>query len=75
MAVKRRWSELPVPARIGVMILAAAQLILQGVALRDLSKRPAAAVRGPKKLWAAVSFLNFIGPLAYLRWGRRPASR
>jgi len=29
-------------------------------------------VNGPKPLWAAAIAVNFVGPLAYLRWGRRP---
>ena len=44
---------------------------LLAIAQRDLAKRPAALVRGPKPLWGAVNMVNFVGPLAYLTFGRR----
>lgn len=68
---KRRWSELSPPQRAAVVGLGAVQLGVQAVALRDLRRRPARKVRGPKRAWFAASFINVIGPLAYLRWGRR----
>ncbi|UUY02215.1 PLD nuclease N-terminal domain-containing protein [Svornostia abyssi] len=68
---KRRWSDLS-PAQQGAVIaVGALQFGLQAFALRDLKRRPARQVRGPKPAWAAASFINFLGPLAYLRWGRR----
>jgi hypothetical protein len=51
----------------------AVQLALAGTAWFDLSRRPAAAVRGPKAAWAAAIGVNFAGPIAYLRFGRRAA--
>ena len=42
-----------------------------GDALLDLRKRPAEQVRGPKKAWYPALFVNFIGPMTYLRYGRR----
>jgi hypothetical protein len=49
--------------------------IVQGVlalsAWRDLVRRPGTGVNGPKPLWAAVIAVNFVGPIAYFRWGRR----
>jgi hypothetical protein len=47
---------------------------LKMAALRDLKRRPAAQIRGPKWAWAtAVALVNAGGavPLAYLRFGRR----
>ncbi|MFD1375365.1 PLD nuclease N-terminal domain-containing protein [Micrococcus antarcticus] len=40
-------------------------------ALRDLYKRPAEQVKGPKPAWAAASMINFLGPIAYFAFGRR----
>lgn len=68
---KRRWRDLSPVQRGAVIAAGTAQLAIQAVALRDLRRRPAADVRGPKAVWAALSFVNFIGPAAYLRWGRR----
>ncbi|GAA1355501.1 hypothetical protein GCM10009596_02830 [Arthrobacter rhombi] len=71
MAAKKRFNELGAGGKIGVMVLGAAQVALQGAALKDLKDRPAAQVKGPKLLWFAVSFLNFGGPIAYFLIGRK----
>ena len=71
MTPRRRWSDLS-PRRQWVTLLAGAlQLALAATSWADLARRPAARVNGPKPLWAAVIAVNFVGPLAYLRWGRR----
>ena len=44
------------------------------VALRDLIRRPAALVRGPKPLWGAALFVQPIGSPLYLLAGRRIGS-
>lgn len=67
----RRWSELSRRQRAAVVAAAATQLGLQGATLVDLARRDANRVNGPKALWAALSFVNFLGPLAYFAWGRR----
>ena len=66
----KSWNQLSVVSRWRIAILGMAQLALQFVALRDLVKRPAAEVRGAKGAWAAASFINFLGPIAYLAFGR-----
>lgn len=68
---RRRWSELSPAQRSAIVVLGTVQLSLQAAALRDLRRRPARDVRGPKPAWVAASFINFAGPIAYLRWGRR----
>ena len=70
MAQKKSWSDLSVVSRWRIVILGIVQLGLQFVALRDLLKRPVANVRGSKGAWAAASFINFLGPIAYLALGR-----
>lgn len=70
MAQKKGWNDLSVVTRWRIVILGIVQLGLQFVALRDLVKRPAANVRGSKGAWAAASFINFLGPIAYLTLGR-----
>ncbi|HEX6020354.1 MAG TPA: PLD nuclease N-terminal domain-containing protein [Solirubrobacter sp.] len=72
---QKRWSELT-SAQRGVIIAAGAvQLSLHAAALVDLRRRPADQVKGPKPLWVALSFVNFVGPLAYFAFGRRPSKR
>lgn len=72
-AVRRRaWSELSRGQRRAVIAAGAAQLSLQAAALIDLTRRPAREVNGDKRLWAAATFVNWAGPLAYFVRGRRP---
>lgn len=68
---KRRWSDLSSAQQAAVLVVGAVQFGLQAFALRDLKRRSTSQVRGPKPAWVAASFINFLGPLAYLRWGRR----
>ncbi|WP_372698860.1 hypothetical protein [Arthrobacter sp. JSM 101049] len=68
---KKKFKDLGTGAKIGVVVLSAAQLALQGAALKDLKERPAAQVKGPKILWFGLSFMNFAGPCAYFLIGRR----
>jgi hypothetical protein len=70
---QRFWSRLNPAQRAGLVVLATAQIGLALTAAVDLARRPRDAVNGPKWRWAAVLPVNFLGPLAYLRWGRRRA--
>lgn len=69
----KRFSYLSGRSRALIVLGAAVQVVLQGAALRDIARRPAAEVNGPRLLWAALSFVNFVGPIAYFLMGRRPA--
>lgn len=68
----RRWHDLNTGQRGAIVAASVVQLGLAGGAWWDLSRRPATAVRGPKPLWALVIAINFVGPLIYLRFGRKP---
>jgi hypothetical protein len=50
------------------------QIALAAGAWWDLARRPATAVQGSKGAWALVIAVNFVGPVAYLRFGRKPIS-
>jgi hypothetical protein len=67
------WRELTPRQRQAMMVRGALQLGLLAAALNDLRRRPASQVRGPKPLWAAISFANYlgVGPVAYFLFGRR----
>jgi hypothetical protein len=67
----RRWSELSPPARAATAAAAAVQLGLLAAALSDLHKRDREQVNGPRWVWVATCFINFVGPLAYFAYGRR----
>lgn len=70
-ADRARFTRLPARSRATIIAGATLQLGLQTAALRDLKKRPAAQVRGPKPAWVAASFVNYVGPIAYFAIGRR----
>lgn len=69
---RRQWRDLTPRQQAAVLTLACVQLSLAATAWADLATRPAAAVNGRKSVWTAVIAVNFLGPLAYFRWGRRP---
>ncbi|MDL9935344.1 PLDc N-terminal domain-containing protein [Gordonia sp. ABSL1-1] len=73
MSRKKKFSELPPRSRALIIVGAIVQFALQAAALRDLKRRPAAQVNGPKPLWTALSFVNYFGPIAYFVVGRKPA--
>lgn len=68
---KKRFSALPPRSRALIIVGAVVQFALQGTALRDLRRRPAGQIKGPKPLWVALSFVNYVGPIAYLTFGRK----
>ena len=68
---RRRWSDLSPGQRALALVAGCVQISLATLSWLDLARRPRARVNGPKPLWAGVIAVNFVGPLAYLRWGRR----
>jgi len=74
MGRRRRWRDLTTRQKTAIVVAAAVQFLLVGIAVTDLARRPAAQVRGPKWAWAPAMAVNFVGPLAYLRWGRLTGS-
>ena len=67
----RRWEDLSPAQRALIVVLGSVQLSLAAAAWADLARRPAAEVNGRKGLWAAAIAVNWLGPLAWFRWGRR----
>ena len=68
---KKSWKELPPAARVGTIVVGAAQLAFLTAAQRDISRRPADQIRGSKTLWRFATLINFIGPGSYFAFGRR----
>ena len=68
---RKRWAELTGAQRGGVIIMGSIQLLLLVAALWDIRQRPVAEINGSKKLWAAVVFINWIGPITYFLFGRK----
>ena len=65
-----RWSELSTAQRAAVIAAACVQVGLAASAWTDLARRPARAGQGSQGVVAAAIAVNFVGPLAYFRWGR-----
>lgn len=65
----KKWADLTSGQRTVAVVGAAVQLALQVAALRDLKRRPAEGVRGPKSVWVMASFVNTVGPIAYFTVG------
>jgi hypothetical protein len=68
---KKTWKEMSPAAKAGTIAAGIVNLSLLVAAQRDISKRPAAMINGPKGAWRAASFINFIGPVGYFTFGRK----
>jgi hypothetical protein len=68
---KRKWSDLSLRQKTGIVLTTSAQVGLLLAALVDIYRRPAQEIRGNKWVWTAVSFVNFVGPISYFVFGRR----
>ena len=72
----KKWGELNPRTRQVLIAGAAFEGTLKLAALIDLARRPAAGVRGSKRLWAlAIVLINSVGavPITYFVRGRRPS--
>lgn len=67
---KRHWRDLTTGQRVAFIAMCTAQVGLAAIAWIDLARRPVEEVNGRKPLWAGAIAVNFVGPIAYLIWGR-----
>jgi len=68
---KKQWSEMSPRARQAIVAAAAVEVVVTTFALRDLIRRSAKLVRGPKLLWFLGLFVQPVGAPLYLTVGRR----
>lgn len=68
---QKRWSEYSPTARTAIGFGALVELAVTAIALRDLIRRPARDIRGPKLLWGLGLFVQPVGSPLYLLIGRR----
>ncbi len=71
---KKRWSDFSPRTQTAIVLGGIAEVVVTTVAFRDLVRRPAALVRGPKPLLGAALFVQPIGSPLYLLAGRRIGS-
>ena len=67
----RRWRDLSPQPRSSFVAGVILNAIIASFTWRDLRRRPAALVRGPKLFWRVWSMLNTTGSVAYWLVGRR----
>jgi hypothetical protein len=67
----KRWADLPILQKIGIIIGGTIQIGLLVVGLWDLAHRKPEEVRGDRRFWVGFMFVNWIGPLAYFVYGRK----
>jgi hypothetical protein len=68
---KKTWKEMSPAARASFVAIGIAQVSLMIAAQRDISKRPAEQINGPKAAWRMAAMINFIGPMGYFVLGRK----
>ncbi len=71
MATRKKWSELSDRNRRLITILGVIEGVLLVATLVDIRRRPADQIKGSKRMWTAIAFVNIIGPIAYFVFGRR----
>ena len=67
---KKRWRDLTDLQKGAIVLSSGVQVALLVAALVDLYRRPQEEIRGSKRAWTVVSFVNFIGPISYFLFGR-----
>jgi hypothetical protein len=74
---KKKWNELSPMARFGTVATGIVQLSLLVAAQTDITRRPAAQIRGSKAMWRLATLVNFIGPASYFTFGvkHRPGAK
>ena len=65
------YDRLSPAAQRALWALVALELVLIAAAERDIQRRPAAKIRGPKLLWRVLATQNVVGPAAYFSVGRK----
>jgi hypothetical protein len=67
----KRWRDLTTTQKAGIVLLGTIQNALLVAALTDLRRRSPDGINGSKKLWTALAFVTFIGPITYFVFWRK----
>jgi hypothetical protein len=73
--VNKRWADFSDGQKVAIVFLGTIQVGLLAAALWDLAHRSADEIRGSRRMWAVLVFINWIGPLAYFSIGRKRECR
>ena len=71
----KKWDDLSTGQQRAIIAAGAVEAVLKVIALRDLKRRPAGEVKGPKWVWLLVILVNSAGltSASYLLFGRKRA--
>ena len=73
MKNKKQWKDFSTVTKVRIALAGFVQISLLIAALWDIRCRPVEQIKGSKKLWYSVVFINYIGPIAYFVFGRKPS--
>jgi len=68
---QKKWKELPREMRARFVVQGIVQFVLLVWVLWDLRHRPENKIKGSKRMWTLLAFVQPVGPIAYLLFGRR----
>ena len=71
MTAKKKWSERSGRSRTLIVVAAVVEVVLLVATLIDIKHRPADQIKGSKRMWTTLAFVNIVGPIAYFTLGRR----
>ena len=71
MQQKKQWRDLTTGQRWGIQVGAIVQFALLAAALWDIWHRPTEEINGNRRVWTALAFINYVGPVAYFVFGRK----
>ncbi len=74
MKNKKQWKDFSTATKVRIVLVGIVQVALLAAALWDIRRRPAEQIKGSKKMWYSVAFINYIGPIAYFAFGRKPST-
>ena len=75
MNQKKQWKEFSIATKVRIVVMGIVQIALLAAALWDIRRQPTDAINGGKKMWYALVFVNFVGPIAYFLFGRQHGVR
>jgi Phospholipase_D-nuclease N-terminal len=70
-APRKKWKDFSRARRARMVVQAAIQIALAAWALWDIRHRPANKIKGSKRWWTLAAFVQPVGPIAYLLFGRK----
>jgi len=71
MAARKKWSDRSKLSRGLIVVAGVVEVVLLVATLIDLKRRPADQIKGSKRMWTALAFVNLLGPISYFAFGRR----